>query len=114
MYSIKLYLSKLWEIVEDKERSLACCSPWSHRARHDSVTEQQHDTRLHYTHQQRTSEAEMEGNFIHNIKKNTMLRNKFNQRGKRFVCTEDYKTLKLKDTKKWKNTLCSWIRRLSS
>ena len=106
MYSIKLYLSKL---LEDKEKRLACCSPWSQT---QLVTEQQHDTGLicTYTHQQRTSEEETERNSTHNIKKNTMLRNKFNQRGKRSVCTEDYKTLKLKDTKKWKNTLCSWIR----
>ena len=112
MYSIKLYLSKLWEIVEDKERSLACCSPCCHRVRNNLVTKQ-HDAELIciYTHQQRTSKEEVEENSIHNnIKKNKMLRNKLNQRGKRSVCTKDYKTLKLKDTKRWKNTLCSWIR----
>ena len=38
--SIGVNLSKLWEMVKDLGKgSLACCSPWGHRVRHDLVTE---------------------------------------------------------------------------
>ena len=33
--SIDMSLSKLWELVIDREGSPACCSPWGHK---DSVT----------------------------------------------------------------------------
>ena len=32
--SMDMRLSKLWELVMDRE-SLACCSPWGCRVRHD-------------------------------------------------------------------------------
>ena len=38
-------LSKLWETVSDRQRSLACCSPWRHRVGHDLETEQQQISR---------------------------------------------------------------------
>ena len=37
--SMDMSLSKLWEIV--KNREVACCSSWGHRVRHDLTTEQQ-------------------------------------------------------------------------
>ena len=34
--SMDMSLSKLWEMVKDREGSLACCSPWgSQRVGHD-------------------------------------------------------------------------------
>ena len=36
-------LSKLWEMVKDRE-AWVCCSPWGHRVRQDLATEQQHST----------------------------------------------------------------------
>ena len=38
--SVDVNLSKLQEMVEGK-RSLACCSPWSHRVRDSLATQQQ-------------------------------------------------------------------------
>ena len=38
MDSVDMSLSKLWEIVKD--RNLACCSPWGCKVGHDLVTEQ--------------------------------------------------------------------------
>ena len=29
--SVDMSLSKLWEIVKDRQGSLACCSPWGHK-----------------------------------------------------------------------------------
>ena len=29
--SVALSLSKLWEMVKDREASLACCNPWGHK-----------------------------------------------------------------------------------
>ena len=37
--SMDMSLSKLWEIV--KNREVACCSSWGHRVRHDLATEEQ-------------------------------------------------------------------------
>ena len=37
--SMGMRLSKLWET--EGQGSLACCSPWGHRVRHDWATEQQ-------------------------------------------------------------------------
>ena len=39
--SMGMGLSKLQEIVNEGQGSLACCSPWGHRVRHDLATEQQ-------------------------------------------------------------------------
>ena len=36
--------------VGDGQRSLACCSPWSHRVRHELVTEQQYSSILSMFH----------------------------------------------------------------
>ena len=36
--SIDMSLSKLWEMVKDREAW--CCSPWGHKVGHDLVTEQ--------------------------------------------------------------------------
>ena len=29
--SMNMNLSKLWEMVKDRQGSLACCSPWGHK-----------------------------------------------------------------------------------
>ena len=39
--SMDLSLSKLLEIVSEGQGSLAGCSPWGHRVRHDLATEKQ-------------------------------------------------------------------------
>ena len=38
--SMDMNLSKLQEIVNEREK-LVCCSPWGHRVRHNLATEQQ-------------------------------------------------------------------------
>jgi len=47
-HSMDMSLSKLQEIIED--RSLACCSPWGRRVRHDSANEQQQSQNIVYSH----------------------------------------------------------------
>ena len=37
--STNMSLSKVQEMVKEGQGSLACCSPWSHRVRHNWVTE---------------------------------------------------------------------------
>ena len=46
--SMDMSLSKLREIVRDRQGSLACCNPWgSQSVGHNSVTEQQHQISSH-------------------------------------------------------------------
>ena len=46
--SIGMYLSKLQDIVKG-QRSMACCTLWDYRVRHDSATEQQQQSNAFYT-----------------------------------------------------------------
>ena len=39
--SVDMSLSKLQEMVKDREARTECCSSWGHRVRHDLETEQQ-------------------------------------------------------------------------
>ena len=47
--SMDMSLSKLREIVSEGQGSLAGCSPWGHRVRHDWATEQQQRGHSHST-----------------------------------------------------------------
>ena len=40
-FSVHMSLSKLQEMVKDREARTECCSSWGHRVRHDLETEQQ-------------------------------------------------------------------------
>lgn len=52
--------------------------------------------------------------FYKSIGKNKLLRNKLNKNVQN-LNSEDYKTqTEIKDLNKWKNTTCSWVRRLNS
>ena len=62
-------------------------------------------------------QKEKESNPIYKcIKKNKIPGNKLNQGDKRSISSENYKTLMKEikdDTKKWKNSPCSWIGRIN-
>ena len=39
--AMNMNLGKFWEMVRGRQGSLACCSPWGRRVRHDWATEKQ-------------------------------------------------------------------------
>ena len=48
--SMDVNLSKLLEIVEDREGSMTCCSPWGQRIRHNLASEQDQSLSLPLLH----------------------------------------------------------------
>ena len=88
------------------QRSLVCCSPWGCK---------ELDTTYQLNNNSRVSKKEENNSIYKSIKKNEVLRSKFNQEVADLL-TETYKTVMKEieeDTNKWKDIPCSWVRRIN-